>query len=234
MAQKVNSNGIRLLLNKKWKSNWYVKLDRNSFSDIMYNDLIIVLYLLRFLFQRHWLATEPYIKRYNKKIIIYFSIFFYKKGRFFMKKKKKKIIKKKIKVKLKKICAYNLIQITKSNHLIFQIKYLKRKYIYCQSFIIAQYIQKLIEKRTRYGLIIKKVIKELKIKKKKSLKGYKISISGRINGNFRAKSKSIHKGSLTLSTLSADLRYTQLSGLNIHGLYGIKVWLSFKKKKKYI
>lgn len=229
---RVNQNAIRLIMNKKWKSNWYIKLDRNNFSNAMYSDLIIMMYILKLLFQKHWLCEEPVIKRYNNKLIIYLTIIYSsKKANFFQKKKKKRYIKKMLINKLKTICAPSIYYISKVGQLTINSKLIHKRRFYCHSFMIAMYIKQLINKRTRFNQLKKKLKNGFKPRKiLTNVTGFKISISGRINGKFRARTQSYFFGSLKRSYINTGLRYTQMSALNIHGLYGIKVWMNVSEK----
>jgi ribosomal protein S3 len=484
MAQKTNQNGFRLILNKKWKSKWHIKLDKNNFPNMVYEDFILNQYLLGLFFKKKWLLSNLIIKRYNAQIVLYFSLLKYKERLFkyhipaYLKrkklvKKKRKLIRKKkrnfkarviylyfkkkvskllkksnsnsytfkqyykfiyqktktkvyirntsvlsfkfkklLKLKkqknnikklilkkldyllvhkskifktlnkkhilfyltklkrkkynrligfklnkvinhnlksqlrielllINKICKlikkihvtnifntkkkihvtnifntkkkikkgnvsflksctrqkyisisslydkkkfkfkskyltlqnkfkcqfflkkinykskfmaykffyttfgyllqYNILKITKSKCLILLPVFLFKQHNFKNNaYYIAYFIKKLIEKRTRSNLIIYKLEDKLNINKiknmskknttlrSKQLSGYKIIISGKINGKFRAKNKSIIKGVLYFSKINSNLEYISIFGLNVHGIYGIKVWLCFR------
>jgi ribosomal protein S3 len=485
MAQKTNQNGFRLILNKKWKSKWHIKLDKNNFPNMVYEDFILNQYLLGLFFKKKWLLSNLIIKRYNTQIVLYFALlkyikevskykrvpaylkkrqlvrkrrklirqekrnfkakviylyfkrkvrklvrksdsnsytfkqyykFLYQRAKtavyirntsglsfkfkkvlfkrsksniakvivtkldyllrhkrrmvktlnkkyilfYFMKLKKKKynkligiklnkVINHNLKLQLKlelllinKICKlikqihkkqiiynnrksknkktfnsklaktnkktsssklaktnkktsssklaktnkvfrfkskyltlqkkskcqfflnkinykskfiaykffytnfghllqYNILKITKSKCVIILPIFLFKQYNFKNNaYYIAYFIKKLIQKRTRFNLIIYKLEDKLNINKiktmsktninlrSKQLSGYKIIISGKINGKFRAKNKSIIKGVLYFSKINSNLEYISIFGLNVHGIYGIKVWLCFK------
>jgi hypothetical protein len=74
MAQKTNQNGFRLVLNKKWKSKWHIKLDKNNFPNMVYEDFILNQYLLGLFFKKKWLLSNLIVKRYNTQIVLYFAL----------------------------------------------------------------------------------------------------------------------------------------------------------------
>jgi ribosomal protein S3 len=457
MAQKTNQNGVRLILNKKWKSKWHVKLDKNNFPNMVYEDFILNQYLLGLFFKKKWLLSNLIIKRYNTQIILYFALLKYKEKSlkyqipiylnrkklvkkkrqlvkknkrnfkekiiylylkkkvskllrqsssnsytfkhyyksiyqkvntklyirntsslsfkfknllkfkkpkkyikeiilkklnyliinkneklktlnekymyFYLTKKKKKIYNRLIGFKLNKVInnnlkrqlkfelllvnklcklikiniksipksqknlkksnlpflnsysktrfkskylilqnkskcqfflkkinykskfmaykffyttfghllQYNILKITKSKYLILLPIFLLKQYNFKNNaYYIAYFIKKLIQKRMRFNKIIYKLEDKLDITKNKNiskknstlkikhLSGYKIIISGKINGKFRAQNKSVIKGVLYFSKINSNLEYISIFGLNIHGIYGIKIWLCFK------
>jgi ribosomal protein S3 len=139
------------------------------------------------------------------------------------------------------LLQYNILKITKSKCLILLPIFLFKQHNFKNNaYYIAYFIKKLIQKRMRFNQIIYRLEDKLNINKikniskkninlrSKQLSGYKIIISGKINGKFRAKNKSIIKGVLYFSKINSNLEYVSAFGLNVHGIYGIKVWLCFK------
>ena len=55
--------------------------------------------------------------------------------------------------------------------------------------------------------------------------GFRVQISGRLNGAEIARADSLQKGSVPLSTFCSDLDYARTTARTIYGLLGIKVWV---------
>jgi small subunit ribosomal protein S3 len=60
---------------------------------------------------------------------------------------------------------------------------------------------------------------------KSGIKGFKIQVSGRLNGAEMARSEWIREGRVPLQTLRADIDYASKEANTIYGILGIKVWL---------
>ncbi|MEK7627372.1 MAG: 30S ribosomal protein S3 [Patescibacteria group bacterium] len=80
-----------------------------------------------------------------------------------------------------------------------------------------------LERRLPFRRILKKIIE--KAMENKSIKGVKISLSGRLNGSEIARTEWLSKGRIPLHTLRADIDYFQTGAYTTYGVIGVKVWL---------
>jgi len=55
--------------------------------------------------------------------------------------------------------------------------------------------------------------------------GFKIQVSGRLNGVEMARKESLHFGRVPLQTIDADIGYTAYRALTLSGILGIKIWV---------
>ncbi|MBU6500783.1 MAG: 30S ribosomal protein S3 [Patescibacteria group bacterium] len=101
------------------------------------------------------------------------------------------------------------------------IEELKRSEI--SSVYVAQQIAWDLEKRMPFRRTIKKYIEN--IMQNKDIKGAKIFLSGRLDGNEIARREWLSRGSLPLQTLRSDIDYGQATAFTTYGTIGIKVWL---------
>jgi len=73
------------------------------------------------------------------------------------------------------------------------------------------------------------------IMQNKDVKGAKIFMSGRLDGNEIARREHLSKGSLPLQTLRADMDYGTATAFTTYGTIGIRVWIlqrrNFNKNK---
>ena len=64
---------------------------------------------------------------------------------------------------------------------------------------------------------------------KVGVKGYKIQVSGRLNGAEIARAEWVRDGRVPLQTLRADISYATQKAYTIYGVLGIKVWIFNKE-----
>ena len=99
---------------------------------------------------------------------------------------------------------------------------------------IAQQTAWDVEKRLPFRRTMKKYLEG--IMQNKEVKGAKILMAGRLDGNEIARTEWLGKGSLPLQTLRADIDYGQSTAFTTYGTVGIKVWIYkgeiFKKKNE--
>jgi small subunit ribosomal protein S3 len=80
-----------------------------------------------------------------------------------------------------------------------------------------------LEKRLPFRRTMKKYIEGLM--QSKDVKGAKIFLGGRLDGNEIARREHISRGSLPLQTLRADIDYGTSTAFTSYGTIGIRVWI---------
>ncbi len=99
---------------------------------------------------------------------------------------------------------------------------------------IAQQIAWDLEKRMKFRRTIKKYLEQ--VQQNRDVKGVKIHVSGRLDGNEIARREWLAKGSIPLQTLRADIDYGTATARTTAGAIGIRVWIYkgeiFAKKKE--
>lgn len=88
--------------------------------------------------------------------------------------------------------------------------------------LIAKFIGEQLEKRTPFRRAVKQTIKKVQ---RTTMKGVKVQVSGRLNGNEIARSEWKRDGQIPLHTLKAQIDYTHQIAYTVYGVIGIKVWL---------
>lgn len=89
--------------------------------------------------------------------------------------------------------------------------------------VVAQNIAWDLEKRMRYRKTIKRHL-ELTMQNRE-VKGCKIAVSGRLDGNEIARGEWLAKGKLPLSTLRSNIDYGTATAVTAMGTIGVKVWI---------
>jgi len=80
-----------------------------------------------------------------------------------------------------------------------------------------------LEKRMPFRRTMKKYLES--IMQNRDVKGAKVAMGGRLDGNEIARRESLHKGALPLQTLRADIDYGTATAYTTYGTIGIRVWI---------
>lgn len=232
MGQKTNPNGFRLITTQKSLSNWYNT--KSKYSLLIYEDFQI----------------RTLLEQYFKDILTISSI---EISRIDGNNNQEEYINININAlhpRLQDIIQYNLKKSLKFlqknslyNYTILLLKHISKNFlrliqiktnknynlnitfitnIFEDAVLIAKYIAKQLENRIPFRRILKQTIKNVK---NTNIKGIKIQISGRLNGNDIARSEWIKEGAVPLHTLNTKINYTSQIAYTIYGIIGIKVWL---------
>lgn len=89
--------------------------------------------------------------------------------------------------------------------------------------IIAEMMAEQIEKRIPYRRVLKQAL--AKILSNRIVKGAKVSMSGRLDGNEIARLEHLEQGNLPLQTLRADIDFARATAHTTYGTVGVKVWI---------
>jgi small subunit ribosomal protein S3 len=95
-----------------------------------------------------------------------------------------------------------------------------------ESSLVARSIGDQLEKRVAFRKAIRQTTQMLQ---KSGVKGYKIQVSGRLNGAEIARAEWARDGRVPLQTLRADISYATHRANTIYGVLGIKVWIFNKE-----
>ena len=88
---------------------------------------------------------------------------------------------------------------------------------------IGQQIAWDLEKRMPFRRTMKKYLEQ--VLQNRDVKGVKIYLSGRLDGNEIARREWLAKGSVPLQTLRADIDYAKTTAYTTYGTIGIKTWI---------
>lgn len=212
MGQKVNPNGLRLGVNKTWKSTWYAKRD---YATKLNNDLKLRDFLADYLkdaavadiiIERKANRNEIKIRTAKPGVII-------GRGGEDIEKLRKAI---------KKAIGED-----------FYVTIVEEKNPNLNAQIVADTIAKQIENRANFRTVQKQAIKNVM---KAGAVGVKTAVSGRLGGAEMARTEGYTEGTVPLHTIRADIDYATATAPTTYGKIGVKVWiykgeiLSSKKK----
>lgn len=112
------------------------------------------------------------------------------------------------------------------------IEELKRSEI--SAVYVAQEIAWDLERRMPFRRTMKKYLEQ--VMQNRDVKGARLFLSGRLDGNEIARRERLSRGSLPLQTLRADIDYGTATAKTTYGTIGVKVWIYkgeiFEKKEK--
>ncbi len=204
MGQKVNPIGLRLGINKTWKSKWYV--DPREYADTLHEDLKLRKALLACPEVAGAEIADVEIIRKPQRITMVIAtarpgIIIGSKGANVEKlaEKMQKFTSTKLQIRIK--------EIKKSE---------------CDAQLIAQSIAKQLENRGVFRRVMKNAISRAMAG---GVQGIKIKCSGRLGGAEIARTEWLKEGRVPLHTLRSDIDYGFKDANTSYGVIGIKVWV---------
>ena len=203
MGQKVNPIGLRLALNKKWRSKWYA--NKQQFGDFIIEDHKIRKFLMG---KDHLTGTSQIkIRRMADKIEV--TIVTARPGLV--------IGKKGTEIDTLK---QELLKLT-GKDIWIEVEEIKRPDLDAQ--LVADGIAKQLERRIPFRRAMKRA---LQASMDAGAAGIKVEVSGRIGGAEIARSEWYINGSMPLHTLRADIDFALGRAETTYGSIGVKVWIN--------
>lgn len=204
MGQKVNPIGLRLGINKTWKSKWFV--DPREYANTLHEDLKLRRLLDSSPLTRNAELAEVEIIRHPQRItlVIHSSrpgVIIGTKGST-----------------IEKIGA--LLQKEAGKKIQIKIKEIKRPETNAQ--VIALNVARQLRSRSSFRRTLKMAVGGAT---KAGVQGIKIRIAGRLGGSEMSRSESIKDGRIPLHTLRADIDYGFAESKTTFGTIGVKVWV---------
>lgn len=202
MGQKTNPIGLRLGINKNWRSRWFT--DKKVMPANIKEDN----QLRKFLKKKLYYAgiSDIVIERTSKKVRI--TLFAAKPGIV--------IGKGGTEVEKLKVEVAKLI----NKELILNIKEERKPNLSAQ--LSAESVATQLERRVAFRRAMKKVMQGAL---KSGAKGIKIQVSGRLGGAEMARTEWYLEGRVPLHTLRAKIDYGFAEALTTYGIIGVKVWI---------
>ena len=204
MGQKVNPIGLRIGVNKTWKSKWYV--DPKEYAETLHEDLKLRKALLACPEVQGAEISDIEISRKPQRVTVLIStsrpgVIIGTKG-----------------ANIEKIGAY--LQKFSTKKVQVKIKSLERGEKDAQ--LIAQNVAKQLAARVAYKRAMKTAISKAMAA---GAQGIKIRLSGRLGGAEIARSEWMKEGRVPLHTLRSDIDYGFVSANTSFGAIGVKVWV---------
>jgi small subunit ribosomal protein S3 len=204
MGQKVHPFGLRLGINKTWKSRWYV--DPRDYAKTLHEDLKLRKALFELPETKGADIADLEIIRQPQRVTVIIStarpgVIIGAKGATIEKigEQLQRLIDKKVAIKIKEI---------------------KKPDTDAQ--IVALNVARQLKNRGSFRKALKQSITNAM---KNGVQGIKIKISGRLGGAEMSRSMEMKEGRVPLQTLRADLDYGFAEAFTTYGAIGVKVWI---------
>jgi small subunit ribosomal protein S3 len=210
MGQKINPNSYRLGVTKGWQVRWFLKggyakfLEEDEAIRNTINKLIPLAGIAGVEIERTQGNLRVFIRAARPGLIIGRG----GKGMEDLNKAIADALQKVRKTRTKVALSLNVEELKRSE---------------VSSRYLAQQIAWDLEKRIRFRRTMKKYLEQ--ILQNKDVKGAKIAMAGRLDGNEIARREHLSKGSLPLQTLRADIDYGTSTAFTTYGTIGIRVWI---------
>lgn len=203
MGQKVNPIGIRLNINKTWRSKWYV--DPREYAKTLHEDLALRRLLESSPLTRGAEIADVEIIRHPQRITLVIQtsrpgVVIGTKGS-----------------NIEKIG--NMLQKAAGRKIQIKIKEIKRAETDAQ--VIALNVARQLRSRASFRRTLKMAVSSAM---KAGVQGVKIRIAGRLGGAEMSRNETIKDGRVPLHTLRADIGYGFAEANTTFGTIGVKVW----------
>jgi small subunit ribosomal protein S3 len=218
MGQKINPIALRIGVVKNWPARWLLK---GNFGQFLEEDEAIRRVVREKIAQAGVSALEIERTSNNLKVSIQAA-----RPGFVIGRGGKGIedLTKAIEKELRMVRKRRGAKAAEGKHtpgFSLNVEELKRSQI--ASPYVAQQIAWDLEKRLPFRRTMKKYIEQ--IMQNREVKGAKVFLSGRLDGNEIARRERLTRGSLPLQTLRADIDYGTATAFTSYGTVGIKVWI---------
>lgn len=210
MGQKIHPTGFRIGVNKTHNSTWFA--DYSVYSKVLQED-----FKIRNFFEKEWesfyskagIANLEIKRKVNQlELLIYAA-----RPKVIALESDSELSINNLKCKLQsklndsRQIRIKVIQIAKSE---------------TESSLVARSIADQLEKRVAFRRAMRQTAQRLQ---KSGIKGFKIQVSGRLNGAEIARAEWVREGRVPLQTLRADISYATCKAFTTYGILGIKVWI---------
>ena len=204
MGQKVNPIGLRLGINKTWRSRWYV--DPREYAQSLHEDLALRAAIEQSPEARNADIAEVEIVRHPQRITIIIQtarpgVLIGAKGANIEKlgSRLQKIAGRKIKINIKEVVRPE-----------------------ANAVLVAKNVARQLRSRSSFRRTLNMAINNAM---KTGIQGIKVKISGRLGGSEMKRTEEMKKGRIPLHTFRADIDYGFEESLTSFGTIGVKVWI---------
>jgi small subunit ribosomal protein S3 len=204
MGQKVHPFGFRIIYSKNWHSKWYSKRD---YATMLHEDLKLRKDLKAQLHALNAMISKIDIERAADKVTV--RIFTARPG-IVIGRKGSEIdkLREDLQAKLKRPVAVDIQEIKKPE---------------IDAQLVAEGVAQQLERRIAFRRAMRKA-EEAAIRF--GAKGFKIKVSGRLNGAEIARTEDYLSGQMPLQTIKANVDYGFAEAKTTYGIIGVKVWVN--------
>ena len=214
MGQKTHPTGFRIGVNKSHSATWFSNY--GVYSQILNEDYKIRQFFekeLKLLYNKAGIAKLEIKRKVNQlELLIYAA-----RPKFISSSSTDEAVILSLGNKIQKLLTkpkqikIRVVQIAKSEN---------------ESLLIAMSLADQLEKRVAFRRAMRQISQRLQ---KSGIKGFKVQVSGRLNGAEMARDEWVREGRVPLQTLRADISYATYRAYTTYGVMGIKVWIFNKE-----
>lgn len=202
MGQKVNPIGLRVTVNKDWRSRWFA--EKKDFGDMLHEDLMIRDEVKRRL--RDASVPEVLIERYANRARV--TVFTARPG-IVIGRKGADI--ERLREDLTKLTGKDIY---------IEIREVKNADLNAQ--LVAENIALQLERRVSFRRAMKRAIG---VAMEMGALGIRVEAGGRLGGSELARRESYKEGKVPLHTLRANVQYGTAEANTTAGKIGVKCWI---------
>jgi len=208
LGQKVNPIGLRIAVNKNWRSRWYA--GKKEFADLLQEDIRIREAVKARL--KDAAISNVFIERYANRVRVTIrtarpGLVIGRKGEDIEK------LREQLSVKTKKEVYIEIDEVRSPD---------------LDATLVAESIALQLERRVSFRRAMKRAIQ---MAMDTGAEGIKVLASGRLGGAELSRSESYKEGKVPLHTLRANIDYGVATARTVAGAIGIKVWICKKDEK---
>jgi small subunit ribosomal protein S3 len=208
LGQKVNPIGLRLALNKNWRSRWYA--GKNEFADLLQEDIRIRKAVQTRL--KDAAISNVSIERYANRVRVTIrtarpGLVIGRKGEDIeqLREQLSKMTSKEVYIEIDEVRTPDL-----------------------DAKLVAESIAMQLERRVSFRRAMKRAIQ---MAMETGAEGIKVMAAGRLGGAELSRTESYKEGKIPLHTLRANIDYGTAEASTVAGIIGIKVWICKKEEK---
>jgi small subunit ribosomal protein S3 len=208
LGQKVNPIGLRIAVNKNWRSRWFA--GKKEFADLLQEDIAIREAVQARL--KDAAISNVFIERYANRVRVTIrtarpGLVIGRKGEDIEKLREQlgKMTKKEVYIEIDEVKNPDL-----------------------DAKLVAESIALQLERRVSYRRAMKRAIQ---MAMDIGADGIKVLAAGRLGGAEISRAESYKEGKIPLHTLRANIDYGTATARTVAGAIGIKVWICKKDEK---
>ncbi len=208
MGQKVNPIGLRIAVNKNWRSRWFA--GKKEFADLLQEDIAIREAVNKRL--KDASISNVFIERYANRVRVTIrtarpGLVIGRKGEDIEKLREQlgKMTKKEVYIEIDEVKNPDI-----------------------DAKLVAEGIALQLERRVSHRRAMKRAIQ---MAMDTGADGIKVLAGGRLGGAEISRTESYKEGRVPLHTLRADIDYGTATARTVAGAIGIKVWICKKDEK---
>ncbi len=204
MGQKCHPYGFRVVHTKNWHSKWFAQ---REYAHLLHEDLKLRKELKAKLHGLNAMVSKIDIERAADKVTV--RIFTARPG-IVIGRKGAEIdkLREDLQSRLKRPVSVDIQEIKKPE---------------IDAQLVAEGVAQQLERRIAFRRAMRKAEEAAM---RFGAKGFKIKVSGRLNGAEIARTEHLISGKLPLATLRADIDYARGIAHTTYGIIGVKVWVN--------